>query len=184
MLIGSSPLARGLLYITFIFLGTKWIIPARAGFTREGHGIHLRPGDHPRSRGVYGTACESWVTLKGSSPLARGLPRPAPARFSVGGIIPARAGFTLGRAAGCGAVGDHPRSRGVYCEPVARESPDEGSSPLARGLRHRPSQRSPRRRIIPARAGFTPQALAAKPSPPDHPRSRGVYFLTMPSTTA
>ena len=50
-----------------------------------------------------------------------------------------------------------------------------GSSPLARGLhRHRPVH-SDRRRIIPARAGFTVPASCSARSTPDHPRSRGVY---------
>ena len=50
-----------------------------------------------------------------------------------------------------------------------------GSSPLARGLRRRrvPECLSPR--IIPARAGFTGSTGRRRPSPADHPRSRGVY---------
>ena len=50
----------------------------------------------------------------GSSPLARGLQKPALAFAGVVGIIPARAGFTRpvgGRGPG---FEDHPRSRGVY----------------------------------------------------------------------
>ena len=50
-----------------------------------------------------------------------------------------------------------------------------GSSPLARGLHRRPPGRRLGRRIIPARAGFTPSACRKPRSRPDHPRSRGVY---------
>ena len=52
-LVGSSPLARGLL--DAVCRGTLWprIIPARAGFTyTSGIGMDMG-GDHPRSRGVY-----------------------------------------------------------------------------------------------------------------------------------
>ena len=91
-------------------------------------------------------------------------------------IIPARAGFTIYGGDTWRNFGDHPRSRGVYCDPVARESPDEGSSPLARGLRTHVWAWCLKERIIPAHAGFTvivsyPRFLAG-----DHPRSRGVYL--------
>ena len=52
-----------------------------------------------------------------------------------------------------------------------------GSSPLARGLQARPPPRRPRRRIIPARAGFTSHAPHRPDRGGDHPRSRGVYLL-------
>ena len=92
------------------------------------------------------------------------------------GIIPARAGFTHQRGRLHHEPGDHPRSRGVYRprRPPARPRP--GSSPLARGLRDIPHEGSQRRRIIPARAGFTPRARPSSRSSPDHPRSRGVYW--------
>ena len=52
-----------------------------------------------------------------------------------------------------------------------------GSSPLARGLPSTGDARTRMRRIIPARAGFTPAWCRRLPGPPDHPRSRGVYSL-------
>ena len=51
-----------------------------------------------------------------------------------------------------------------------------GSSPLARGLLVLPYDTRADERIIPARAGFTPDAPAGAGSISDHPRSRGVYF--------
>ena len=70
-------------------------------------------------------------------------------------IIPARAGFTHGRRHHGWRRMDHPRSRGVYAPYGAYGWGDEGSSPLARGLR----------------------GGAQRPAthPGDHPRSRGVY---------
>ena len=91
----------------------------------------------------------------GSSPLARGLPRPAGSLLYVGGIIPARAGFTDGRPADPGGVRDHPRSRGVYVATARAQLGLPGSSPLAWGLRLVPACEVGGYRIIPARAGFT-----------------------------
>ena len=131
------------------------IIPARAGFTWRRRTGSPRSEDHPRSRGVYATNHTANFNLPGSSPLARGLRRPrrpAPCR---GRIIPARAGFTRGRAGSRRRPGDHPRSRGVYPRGLRWCAAVRGSSPLARGL--------------PSKCGATAPQYA------DHPRSRGVY---------
>ena len=72
---------------------------------------------------------------------------------------------------------DHPRSRGVYVYPIAGQCTGVGSSPLARGLRVSRGLSARLRRIIPARAGFTPMALASASTLEDHPRSRGVYAV-------
>ena len=50
-----------------------------------------------------------------------------------------------------------------------------GSSPLARGLLPRRRAGPRGRRIIPARAGFTPPMASGRSWRRDHPRSRGVY---------
>ena len=50
-----------------------------------------------------------------------------------------------------------------------------GSSPLARGLLKPIFDTVTDNRIIPARAGFTSRPNRGSLSPPDHPRSRGVY---------
>ena len=52
-MIGSSPLARGLLVISVVLMVCLRIIPARAGFTYRDGELFLAAGDHPRSRGVY-----------------------------------------------------------------------------------------------------------------------------------
>ena len=115
---GSSPLARGLRLGRLGIDGPRWIIPARAGFTSRIFVRSLRMKDHPRSRGVY-RAISSWSrTLSGSSPLARGLPLCEPGENPGVRIIPARAGFTWFPRRSPGAMGDHPRSRGVYSRPL------------------------------------------------------------------
>ena len=111
---GSSPLARGLLDLGQRLHHGPGIIPARAGFTPGS-----RPGrdgrqDHPRSRGVYGGAGRWGQAPVGSSPLARGLRKGLGSTPRGGGIIPARAGFTVAVFRPAAARLDHPRSRGVY----------------------------------------------------------------------
>ena len=132
--IGSSPLARGLLAARWQHEDGIRIIPARAGFTAKG---------------------EREMDRRGSSPLARGL-RPGEERVRRRmGIIPARAGFTCRGSLTGRRRWDHPRSRGVYVTNGPFAETVGGSSPLARGLLVGPLRELRRRRIIPARAGFT-----------------------------
>ena len=135
VLLGSSPLARGLLS-RILRGGRRWrIIPARAGFTDAGQGDGRAQSDHPRSRGVYAQLRKGAQASMGSSPLARGLPIPHNVRNHGLGIIPARAGFTWTCGGSERSTGDHPRSRGVYAKTSGGVTQAEGSSPLARGLR-------------------------------------------------
>ena len=173
--LGSSPLARGLRRLTEDQVAGWGIIPARAGFTASCSAWAPPASDHPRSRGVYTRMWSSVREDRGSSPLARGLPAPLGLRCAGRGIIPARAGFTSRRSPSRRARTDHPRSRGVYWRrprPPVRRS---GSSPLARGLHVVLPSSHVHRRIIPARAGFTPRPPGAAGPSADHPRSRGVY---------
>ena len=144
LLVGSSPLARGLHLGSGRRHSIYRIIPARAGFTTTPPGVRLGTRDHPRSRGVYVFSAVKNILGIGSSPLARGLRAGAPARRVVCGIIPARAGFTSAT-----------RNGGT----------SDGSSPLARGLLLRISTAMSSARIIPARAGFT---LGDPWNPNDH----------------
>ena len=114
--------------------------------------------------------------LEGSSPLARGLRRCRPASCAPTGIIPARAGFTFTIRACQENYGDHPRSRGVYFGLIFGIQSQFGSSPLARGLPQDDMRCPVLWGIIPARAGFTRYFLFSLHQPPDHPRSRGVYY--------
>ena len=172
---GSSPLARGLLAWFQAYVQPTRIIPARAGFTPGGHWSSFLAWDHPRSRGVYSTPHSTFFGTKGSSPLARGLPLPRLGAGDDAEIIPARAGFTrVTRAIGWSRP-DHPRSRGVYAESQCDDAFLLGSSPLARGLLLPHPRPAGRRRIIPARAGFTSNNDWRPRRVPDHPRSRGVY---------
>ena len=70
-------------------------------------------------------------------------------------IIPARAGFTCTGGIPGFAVWDHPRACGVYLSSAADGATKAGSSPRVRGLQIPHAHEVTRRRIIPARAGFT-----------------------------
>ena len=155
------------------------IIPARAGFTSARSHLFLLTWDHPRSRGVYDCRPTPHGDLSGSSPLARGLPVRVNGEGSTRGIIPARAGFTRRCVTLTGDFRDHPRSRGVYTPLIGRLYEDAGSSPLARGLLGRGVAQRERRGIIPARAGFTESRGEEGKVVWDHPRSRGVYELSL-----
>ena len=133
------------------------IIPARAGSTQLcDKGQRKRP-DHPRSRGEHGAPSKVDPAVLGSSPLARGaqVGKDEPHRFR--GIIPARAGSTLLCDRGRPVDQDHPRSRGEHRAASRLHRACVGSSPLARGARNPADTGMARRRIIPARAGSTPE---------------------------
>ena len=95
------------------------------------------------------------IGLRGSSPLARGLPQRSRLRCHVVRIIPARAGFTYLQTSMLTCSWDHPRSRGVYVFAYADTDSLHGSSPLARGLQSIAVGEWNYIGIIPARAGFT-----------------------------
>ena len=173
--LGSSPLARGLLVELVECLFDGGIIPARAGFTALHVGVPGDDRDHPRSRGVYPRQVTPAMLAQGSSPLARGLLLRDPTCIPPFRIIPARAGFTAAHPEPGRQFGDHPRSRGVYWLIGSLYSHYLGSSPLARGLLDPYAKLNPRKRIIPARAGFTGRRFRRGYESWDHPRSRGVY---------
>ena len=176
-LLGSSPLARGLRFAGELFRCVHGIIPARAGFTDDGHNPGPADWDHPRSRGVYSGRSTYVSQHAGSSPLARGLRLGAAEADRPRGIIPARAGFTNAASATTPDRRDHPRSRGVYLTPSIRAAVIIGSSPLARGLPLANYGQELCPGIIPARAGFTISMRGSNAISTDHPRSRGVYGL-------
>ena len=133
-----------------------WIIPARAGFTCPRARQPCSWQDHPRSRGVYQMIPWRRSSVRGSSPLARGLHSLPACDPRQNRIIPARAGFTG-------------ESSGSSCHFT-------GSSPLARGLHAKATYEEVKSRIIPARAGFTTSLAELAALNSDHPRSRGVYY--------
>ena len=96
----------------------------------------------------------------------------------VGGITPACAGNTRARNFPTPVSEDHPRLRGEYFIDDYDTMCDEGSPPLARGIRNRNSTVLPSMRITPACAGNTLFCRFHSPTCKDHPRLRGEYYAT------
>ena len=130
-------------------------IPARAGNTTSSPASPAATAVHPRSRGEHPNGRLSLEGSAGSSPLARGTPRPSSPTPRTRRFIPARAGNTTGSAGGPCRAAVHPRSRGEHGAPDAGTHEVPGSSPLARGT---PG---------PGGVGRRPVAV--------HPRSRGEH---------
>ena len=133
--VGSSPLARGTPGREGQAEAACRFIPARAGNTSPSRTPHRWMPVHPRSRGEHSR--QIWAALYpvGSSPLARGTLRPAPACGCPPRFIPARAGNTRSRQPGRRRRPVHPRSRGEHAQQVGTVMGIAGSSPLARGTR-------------------------------------------------
>ena len=131
---GSSPLSRGIQCDQEQVARERRIIPALAGNTSSAVVMIMDRGDHPRSRGEYAIGAARELSLPGSSPLSRGIPRSLSPRVSVLGIIPALAGNTGRRRRSGAGPGDHPRSRGEYAAMLAGDVLRQGSSPLSRGI--------------------------------------------------
>ncbi len=172
---GSSPHARGLPATVISVTATRRIIPARAGFTLASGSPPAGPRDHPRTRGVYRVRELGDASVPGSSPHARGLLRLDVVIVAKARIIPARAGFTWSVRIMALRLRDHPRTRGVYVSADVASRDADGSSPHARGLHEHVSYVFDRKRIIPARAGFTGCGARPGSRSGDHPRTRGVY---------
>ena len=177
MSIGSSPRVRGLLVRQLLRQIELRIIPARAGFTPSPSGGAWSRPDHPRACGVYLVLHVDVHTVSGSSPRVRGLHARPGHLVLRRGIIPARAGFTRRRGRTPVTKRDHPRACGVYAICATRSSSGSGSSPRVRGLHGEVGLPASGRRIIPARAGFTPSAPRGPRPGRDHPRACGVYTV-------
>ena len=180
---GSSPLARGTQEQPQLLHRRTGLIPARAGNTTCTASRIPTRGAHPRSRGEHRArrsfALRSW----GSSPLARGTPANKWLVVASHGLIPARAGNTLGINGANFVLGAHPRSRGEHTETPTGWDVTMGSSPLARGTLWLGSLRGLVLGLIPARAGNTGAQLGRYRALRAHPRSRGEHLsmLEMPA---
>ena len=132
---------------------------------------------HPRSRGEHNWALVPIPWQRGSSPLARG----TRTRHSISqcwrGLIPARAGNTVGTFPNLFLLRAHPRSRGEHHGGFSEPHYQRGSSPLARGTRRVLLPEVWRLGLIPARAGNTVSSLCLRANTGAHPRSRGEHFI-------
>ena len=130
-------------------------------------------GAHPRSRGDHGNICVESGHGLGSSPLARGPLVSGSSVRRVRGLIPARAGTTIGGVRACRSRWAHPRSRGDHLSHEYKENAHQGSSPLARGPLRAVCSCRCLKGLIPARAGTTVAGFWWGCLHGAHPRSRG-----------
>ena len=179
--LGSSPLARGKVFLDDVADRAGGIIPACAGKSFHLSLIPFIIRDHPRLRGekiaLHAAAQIAWdhpslrgeklerspeiMRLSGSSPLARGK-APAPyTRLCMRGIIPACAGKSRSDLRSDRSEEDHPRLRGEkFCANFSLLCV-RGSSPLARGKGPLLVGDDAVLGIIPACAGKSKKRLAA-----------------------
>ena len=173
---GSSPLARGALANLSQLSKRVGIIPACAGSTSEAPRSCTSSRDHPRLRGEHELKEGVVVSVKGSSPLARGALFSRVAQRLLRGIIPACAGSTSCLKVCCLQTWDHPRLRGEHASPFSPLGMVKGSSPLARGARLLLLQQRSAGGIIPACAGSTAFRFSFVAYSGDHPRLRGEHW--------
>ena len=152
---GSSPLARGAHTESAGGRLCLRLIPTHAGNIGT---PQLRNGGrsaHPRSRGEHVGQKTKGRAAGGSSPPVRRAHQTRPAKGGFFGLIPARAGNTLGCRRGGRASRAHPRSRGEHWQAAEGGSVTMGSSPLARGTQGHAICALLLLGLIPARAGTT-----------------------------
>ena len=154
---------------------TARLIPARAGNTFAAALVRIRAAAHPRSRGEHVSTARRSALVRGSSPLARGTREAVRRGVANPRLIPARAGNTCVILDTIDPLAAHPRSRGEHQDARLGYRVNGGSSPLARGTHSRYSARTPRRRLIPARAGNTRRRRSTRRLHSAHPRSRGEH---------
>ncbi len=174
-LAGSSPRARGTLLCEAQDMWANRFIPARAGNTGASRCRTWRRTVHPRARGEHLAFHQLEPREYGSSPRARGTRElDQPGRLG-GRFIPARAGNTSRTAVSVSCKSVHPRARGEHCGAATYQAAPGGSSPRARGTRHRDLAATRTNRFIPARAGNTRRRPGPKRPGSVHPRARGEH---------
>ena len=180
IVVGSSPLSRGIHFRWWTTSRRSRIIPALAGNTLAPCRTALRVKDHPRSRGEYASEMSAMPRRSGSSPLSRGIQSWCRTGSGSVRIIPALAGNTHVSLPASPMRSDHPRSRGEYLPDRGVVLQEEGSSPLSRGIRGVLVLVAGAGGIIPALAGNTWPTCTTSPVCGDHPRSRGEYYTPFP----
>ena len=173
MMKGSSPLTRGKRPMLRDPSAWRGLIPAHAGKTGPSRTPVRLSWAHPRSRGENHApgAVGGWKS--GSSPLTRGKQGADGGGHRGAGLIPAHAGKTGWRGAGCCGAWAHPRSRGENASRWLRAGVAAGSSPLTRGKHVFGAWVLVLSGLIPAHAGKTRSRSSRRHDARAHPRSRG-----------
>ena len=181
-MLGSSPRVRGTDEGLDDSRSRGGIIPARAGnsLTLTRHDYDRR--DHPRACGEQLGVPVPAEHARGSSPRVRGTVYARVVRDQERGIIPARAGNSVGQHLCMSRRWDHPRACGEQGPGDNLLSGCAGSSPRVRGTVALLAVFLDLRGIIPARAGNRRSLSVSAALSRDHPRACGeqdVYVSTM-----
>ena len=163
--------------------GAGGLIPARAGKTWSRRGLWSWRGAHPRACGENGTCTRRPRLWVGSSPRVRGKPAGGPGVAGRRGLIPARAGKTVGVGVERSYAGAHPRACGENHALLVNDPSALGSSPRVRGKRSWRRGRVGLRRLIPARAGKTRILNCWGWMGTAHPRACGENLDARPAPT-
>ena len=166
---------RGARALTTTSDGNVGIIPAYAGSTLGSLTGTGSRGDHPRVCGEHPHRLTQRKCSRGSSPRMRGAPAGAEGEGEREGIIPAYAGSTTSGPTSRGRPRDHPRVCGEHQRILLIVGSVQGSSPRMRGAHGVARRGDPARGIIPAYAGSTARASAARRAERDHPRVCGEH---------
>ena len=170
---GSSPRGRGKPGRVARGVRAGGLIPARSGKTCWDLRLNTTGQAHPRAVGENSVHRMKSVAASGSSPRGRGK-LDALARVGAGdGLIPARAGKTVGLRYAFRSAQAHPRAGGENRRPPPFHRGKSGSSPRGRGkLRIHPHNAHPHG-LIPARAGKTSDPQTQPHPSRAHPRAGG-----------
>ena len=136
-LLGSPPLARGILNVRCHLHHNVGITPACAGNTGKLMIRFCLIWDHPRLRGEYFIYSLYCFLFLGSPPLARRILYSDGLTRLFDGITPACAGNTELKHYSENRKRDHPRLRGEYSCIFNCNGAGRGSPPLARGIQRR-----------------------------------------------
>ena len=172
---GSSPRARGTLFIVAPANLYLRFIPAGAGNTARHAGVKRADAVHPRGRGEHSSTNDSSGSSGGSSPRARGTPIAGDYGCTGYRFIPAGAGNTGKNRLVSLASSVHPRGRGEHERETSPTFVGNGSSPRARGTLIKMQIRDEENRFIPAGAGNTLLPVITPEYLPVHPRGRGEH---------
>ncbi len=172
---GSSPHARGARGRFEDDVRRGGLIPACAGSTPTVAPMSTVRRAHPRMRGEHPIFFVDVSSPAGSSPHARGALRDLLGRPQRDRLIPACAGSTGGTTRSVTTPGAHPRMRGEHAALTSCSPFHPGSSPHARGARHKVRVDPAHHGLIPACAGSTTDNRSRTRTRWAHPRMRGEH---------
>ena len=133
------------------------LIPARAGKTPLNAPCWAFDRAHPRAGGENSQSLPANARAAGSSPRGRGKLIRRNLTVGHGRLIPARAGKTSVPRRICPGPAAHPRAGGENAAGIASVALTQGSSPRGRGKLPQIITTIVTVRLIPARAGKTPE---------------------------